>query len=162
MQFTPPQYCSPCQDPCQAKVVGSDQVGYTGPNLPCTNVQTCDSLSVALQKIDEQICDLQSTVISLQQQINALTTTTTTTTTTTVYNFLILASLTIEAACIGAPLYVYTNTLTITTGVVLYVNSSLTTPAVGYNYVVIPDTGQIYTIDPVTATIGTYTSSDCP
>jgi len=83
MQFTPPQYCSPCQDPCQSKVVGSDQVGYTGPNLPCTNVQTCDSLSVALQKIDEQICDLKSTVISLQNQINALTTTTSTSSTTT-------------------------------------------------------------------------------
>jgi len=89
------------------------------------------------------------------------TTSTTTTTTTAVYNFPILVSLTLEAACIGAPLYVYTNTLTITTGVVLYVDSSLTTPVSGYNYVVIPDTGQIYTIDFVTGTVGTYTSSDC-
>jgi len=79
MQFTPPQYCSPCLDPCQAKVVGSDQVGYTGPNLPCTAIHTCDSLSVALQKIDEQICELKNTVVSLQHQINSLTTTTTTT-----------------------------------------------------------------------------------
>lgn len=84
MHLTPPQqYCSPCSDPCQSKAVGSDQVGYTGPNLPCTAIRTCDSLSVALQKMDEQICDLKNIVVSLQQQINGLTTTTTTSSTST-------------------------------------------------------------------------------
>lgn len=36
---------------------------------------------MALQKMDEQICNLKNTVVSLQQQINALTTTTTTSST---------------------------------------------------------------------------------
>ena len=72
--------CKSCNDPCNTPPVGSNHVKYDGPNLPCTGILNCDSLSVSLQKIDEQICDLKSTVISLQQQINALTTTTTTTT----------------------------------------------------------------------------------
>lgn len=68
--------CNPCSQP----PIGSNQVRYDGPNLPCTNIQTCELLSVSLQKIDEQICQLKQTVVSLQEQINALTTTTTTTT----------------------------------------------------------------------------------
>jgi hypothetical protein len=76
MQSAP---CTPCSDPCQPKAVASNNVSYSAPNLPCTGIHTCDSLSVALQKIDEQICSLKNTVLSLQQQINSLTTTTTTT-----------------------------------------------------------------------------------
>lgn len=32
------------------------EVYYTGPNLPCAGINTCDSLETALQKIDEKIC----------------------------------------------------------------------------------------------------------
>lgn len=93
--------------------MGSNQVGYTGPNLPCTNIQTCDSLSVALQKIDEQICDLKSTVLSLQQQINSLTTTTTTTTlfppitTTTTTTTVSPTTTTTTTAALTYPVIVY-------------------------------------------------------
>lgn len=72
--------CKSCNDPCNKTPVGSNYVKYDGPNLPCTGILNCDSLSVSLQKIDEQICILKTAVLSLQQQINALTTTTTTTT----------------------------------------------------------------------------------
>ena len=67
-------------DPCNTSTVGSNHVKYDGPNLPCTNIHTCDNLSVALQKIDEQICNLQNVVFLLQNQINNLNTTTSTTT----------------------------------------------------------------------------------
>jgi hypothetical protein len=66
--------------PCNVPTIGSNYVKYNGPNLPCTNIHTCDNLSVALQKIDEQICNLQNVVIFLQNQINNLNTTTSTTT----------------------------------------------------------------------------------
>lgn len=69
----------PC-DPCTAQSIGTNHIKYDGPNLPCTGIQTCNSLTVSLQKVDEQICDLKSIVQSLQEQINELTTTTTTTT----------------------------------------------------------------------------------
>jgi hypothetical protein len=71
----------PGSNPCASNIVSSDYVGYSGPNLPCTTIQTCNTLTVSLQKLDEQICILKSTVYSLQQQINAINATTTTTTT---------------------------------------------------------------------------------
>jgi len=82
---TPLINTTPCigGNPCTTQLVASEYVAYSGPNLPCTNVQTCDTLTVALQKVDEQICNLINTTISLQNQIYALTTTTTSTTSTT-------------------------------------------------------------------------------
>jgi hypothetical protein len=75
----------PCPggDPCTTQLVASNYVAYAGPNLPCTNIHTCDTLTVSLQKVDEQICLLKNAVISLQEQINQLTTTTTTTSSST-------------------------------------------------------------------------------
>lgn len=57
---------------CKNESIGSNSIKYDGPNLPCTNILTCEQLTVALQKIDEQICELKNTVISLQNQINEL------------------------------------------------------------------------------------------
>lgn len=59
-----------CSDPYSDKT-GSGDVKYTGPNLPGTGIETCDTLTVALQKIDNAIANLQAIV--------APTTTTTTT-----------------------------------------------------------------------------------
>lgn len=60
-------------NPCENPGAQSDNLVYVGPNLPCTGIRTCESLSVALQKIDKQICDLKKALFNL-------TTTTTTTT----------------------------------------------------------------------------------
>jgi hypothetical protein len=38
--------------------IGSDNVIYTGPPLPCSNVQTHDNFTEALQKLDAIICTL--------------------------------------------------------------------------------------------------------
>ena len=62
-------------DPCNPKIVKSDDIRYTGPNLPCTGINTCEDLTTVLQMIDEKICQLQ--------QLLTTTTTSTTTTTTT-------------------------------------------------------------------------------
>lgn len=43
-------------DPCTAFKTGTDLVFYNGANLPCSGVNTCDSLTVALQKFDEKVC----------------------------------------------------------------------------------------------------------
>lgn len=59
-------------NPCENPGAQSDNLVYVGPNLPCTGIRTCDSLSIALQKIDKQICDLKTALFNL-------TTTTTTT-----------------------------------------------------------------------------------
>ena len=57
---------------CQDDPTESDKVIFSGPNLACSGGNTCDSLTVILQKMDAQICILQET-------INNLTLTTTTT-----------------------------------------------------------------------------------
>jgi hypothetical protein len=69
-------------DPCIAKPIESTRITYDGPNLPCTGILTCDTLTVALQKLDQQICKLQSDMYDLTILVRNLSTTTTTTTTT--------------------------------------------------------------------------------
>jgi len=61
---------------CIAKPIDSIRIIYDGPNLPCTGVRTCDDITLALQKIDVQICSL------INQFYNLSTSTTTTSTTT--------------------------------------------------------------------------------
>ena len=46
-------------DQCVEINTGSDNVKYTGPNLPCSGINTCDDLTLILQKLDEKICELQ-------------------------------------------------------------------------------------------------------
>lgn len=70
-------------DPCNVEPISSNNVKWAAPNLPCTGVLTCDSLTVALQKVDEQICDLKDTIVTLQEEINTLKNNCCTTTTTT-------------------------------------------------------------------------------
>lgn len=72
--------CNNC-NPCNSSMVGSNNVKYDGPNLPCTGVKTCENLTIAFEKIDEQICALKAAVTQLQQEIHNNPNTTTTTTT---------------------------------------------------------------------------------
>ena len=45
-------------DPCNPNSrISCDGVVYSGPNLPCTGIEACDTLCVALQKIDDSICN---------------------------------------------------------------------------------------------------------
>ena len=44
-------------DPCNKITLGTESVFYTGPNLPCTGINPCDSLTTALSKIDDAICN---------------------------------------------------------------------------------------------------------
>jgi hypothetical protein len=66
-------------NPCNSTPTTSDLLTYAGPNLPCTGINSCDTLSVSLQKIDEQICLLKEQIVLINAAL-ALTTTTTTTT----------------------------------------------------------------------------------
>lgn len=74
--------CSPT-DPCNQPSHSSDSIVYTGPGLPCTDIDPCDTITEAFQKAEAKVCVLQSTVINLQNQLNSLTTTTSTSSTST-------------------------------------------------------------------------------
>lgn len=53
---------SPCIESasnCGCNSLSSACVQYTGPNLPCSGIETADSIEMALQKLDEQICAVQ-------------------------------------------------------------------------------------------------------
>ena len=55
------QNTSPCgcnsSSPCGCKI-SSDDVAYQGPNLGCTDIVTCDSITAAIQKLDEYACSI--------------------------------------------------------------------------------------------------------
>jgi hypothetical protein len=89
---TYPKHCG--VDPCNVYKTNTDNVFYNGGNLPCTEISTCDPLTVALQKIDDIVCPenmaLQilnvintnpSLKLLLCEILSGCTTTTTTTTT---------------------------------------------------------------------------------
>lgn len=92
MPFLPKNpYCPGCgaTDPCgctdpRNDLKGSDEVKYTGPTLPCTNIETCDTLTVALQKIDEKICEILAAIAPTTTTTSTSTAAPVTTTTTTV------------------------------------------------------------------------------
>ena len=44
-------------DPCNITRLGTDAVFYVGPTLPCSGINPCDNVSLALQKIDAIICN---------------------------------------------------------------------------------------------------------
>lgn len=66
-------------DPCKAFKTGTDLTFFNGPNLPCTGINTCDNLTLSLEKIDNAICQL----INQMQTCCGTTTSTTTSSTTT-------------------------------------------------------------------------------
>jgi hypothetical protein len=74
-------------NPCNPTPTTSDLLTYAGPNLPCTGINSCDTLSVALQKIDNEICELKDAIFHLTSTtttaIPATTTSTSSSTTTT-------------------------------------------------------------------------------
>lgn len=51
-------------DPCNITRLGSDAVFYIGPNLPCSGINPCDNVSLALQKMDAIICNPPSLSIT--------------------------------------------------------------------------------------------------
>ena len=85
-----PEGMGPCVMPC----IDAQYIIYNGNNLPCTGVQTGDTLYLALEKIDTQVCpeNMLNDILTLirvnptfQTQfcelVNACIPTTTTTTT---------------------------------------------------------------------------------
>ncbi len=51
--------CSNClrlDKTCKCKKTNTDNILYSGPNLPCSSVAFNDPLTLVLQKIDAQLC----------------------------------------------------------------------------------------------------------
>ena len=46
------------QDPCGCKT-STDDVVYKGPNLSCTGINNCDTLTTAIQKINDFMCGIE-------------------------------------------------------------------------------------------------------
>jgi hypothetical protein len=77
-------HCPGCGsiDPCgcgSTKSTPSSDIKYVGPNLPGTGIQSCDTLTVALQKIDAEILAIKQAIAPSSTSSTSTTTTTTTT-----------------------------------------------------------------------------------
>lgn len=66
--MVPKTECSPggcgCGN-CEAQPIQSDNMSYTGPNLPCTGIRTCENFTEAMKKIDLAICELKVALYNL-------------------------------------------------------------------------------------------------
>ena len=60
--------CKTCSDP----KLDTSYSYYDGPNLPGTGIKTCDSLTLAIQKIDNEILKIKQDISDIKQQINQL------------------------------------------------------------------------------------------
>lgn len=61
-------------NPCGTNLTVSSSVVYDGTTLPCIVAEPCDTLNVILQKIDEIICNLQTQINYLTNQVSNITT----------------------------------------------------------------------------------------
>lgn len=61
--------------PCGVKKITTDDIVYSGANLPCSGINTCDTLTVLIQKIDTFLCE--SYICEVVAQCSTTTTTTT-------------------------------------------------------------------------------------
>lgn len=43
---------------CSSSLVQSDDIYYSGPPLPCIGIEHCDTLTTAIEKIEDAICDI--------------------------------------------------------------------------------------------------------
>jgi len=74
---------------CVAKPIQSTRITYDGPNLPCSGIHTCDTITIAIQKLDNLLCQLinccnnQSTSTSTTTTVIPSTSTTSSSTSST-------------------------------------------------------------------------------
>jgi hypothetical protein len=61
--------CNPQTNPCGCGT-STDEVIYSGPNLSCTGVQTCDSLTTAVSTIGEFLCSVEIVQIVINNITN--------------------------------------------------------------------------------------------
>lgn len=61
-------------NPCNTHLTASSTILYDGPVLQCIVAEPCDTLNVILQKIDEIICNLQTQINYLTNQVSNITT----------------------------------------------------------------------------------------
>ena len=66
--------CSSCStNSCGTKGPLSSTVVYDGPTLPASGVEACDTINVALSKIDEVLLELKNQVAINTSAISAIT-----------------------------------------------------------------------------------------
>ena len=82
--------CSSCHQPastCSCSKVNADNVTYTGPTLPCFGIETNDSLTVIIQKLNYYFCPTTTTSTTSTTSTSTSTSTTTSTTTVPVFSY---------------------------------------------------------------------------
>jgi hypothetical protein len=60
------------QDPCGCKT-STDEIVYKGPNLDCTGINNCDTLTTAIQKINNFMCSIELVQVIINNIITNVT-----------------------------------------------------------------------------------------
>jgi len=60
--YLPPSADCKESDPCKNPDAQSSYLAYTGPPLPCTGVNPCDTLTVVIQKIEHRVCETEGDI----------------------------------------------------------------------------------------------------
>jgi len=111
--------CTTCNQPksnCNCNTTKTDNITYTGPNLPCTGIDTNDNITIVIQKLNDALCS------------------TTTTTTNGVFGFAFTFSSpgtidSLDSCNLDTPgLILYAATPGLVEGIVFYTNVNLTIP----------------------------------
>ena len=61
--------CNQTTNPCGCKT-STDEIVYNGPNLECTGIQTCDTLTTSLQTISEYLCSVELVQVIINNIVN--------------------------------------------------------------------------------------------
>jgi hypothetical protein len=65
--------CNSTTNPCGTSGALSNTIVYNGPTLPGSGVEACDTLNVALSKIDEVLVQLKNQVANNTAAISSIT-----------------------------------------------------------------------------------------
>jgi hypothetical protein len=61
-----------CPEINNVTVHSTENIKYDGPPLVCSDINTCDDLNVAFQKIDTVVCDTNDNVATLTENVNSV------------------------------------------------------------------------------------------
>lgn len=61
--------CNQTTNPCGCKT-STDDIVYNGPNLECTGIETCDTLTTSLQTISEYLCSVELVQVIINNIVN--------------------------------------------------------------------------------------------
>lgn len=131
--------CNQTTNPCGCKT-STDEIVYNGPNLECTGIQTCDTLTTSLQTISEYLCSIDLVQVIINNITNNIN----------LYNqFTTIVNNTVDCETVWDCI---NQTTTTTTTIIPPTTTTTTIPITIDCITYLASNGNLYVYDPVTNT----------